>query len=282
MSADSINKVEEAVAWIRSRGPVEPVVGVVLGSGLGPLVAVLDADFECSTAEIPHWPKSTVQGHAGRLRYGRMGGVPIVMLEGRVHGYEGYGLDEVVFPVRILARLGIRSLILTNSAGGVNRSFQPGDLMLIEDHLNLIGGSPLRGPNIESWGPRFPDMSSVYDIGLRECALDFANLREVELRRGVYAAMAGPQYETPAEVRMLERLGADAVGMSTVPEAIAARHMGVLVLGFSVISNLAAGISPTPLCHEEVVECGRRVGAMFSDYLAGLLPRVAQQGGTRP
>ncbi|MCA9322190.1 MAG: purine-nucleoside phosphorylase [Planctomycetes bacterium] len=271
---DRESKVEAARLWLQERCALEPRVGVVLGSGLAPLVEVLEPEFEVATAEIPHWPQSTVEGHAGRLLIGHLAGVPAVMLQGRVHAYEGYDLAQVVLPVRIMARLGIRLLLLTNAAGGIHPEFRPGDVMLIEDHLNLQGQSPLRGPNVAAWGPRFPDMGAVYDPKLRKIAGELASLKEIELQRGVYASVPGPQYETPAEIRMLATLGADAVGMSTVPEATAARHMGVAVLGFSVITNLAAGIGDEALSHAEVIETGKQVGARFSDYLMALLPKL--------
>ncbi len=273
---DTRGQVEEAVAFIRGRSDKQVRIGLVLGSGLSPLVeALADAD-KFPTQDIPHWPRSTVEGHKGEILLGTLAGVSVAVLKGRVHAYEGYDLGEVTFPVRVLARLGIRALVLTNAAGGINKDFGAGDLMIIADHLNLQCASPLRGPNVKEWGPRFPDMSEVYDAKLRTLAKELALLQEIEVHEGVYASMPGPQYETPAEVRMLKILGADAVGMSTVPEAIVARHMSLKVLGFSVISNLAAGIADHPLSHEEVMEAGARMGPMFSAYLQSLLPRIDQ------
>lgn len=275
LMSDHEKVIADAVAWLDShRGDIHPRVGLVLGSGLDPLIDVVDIASECSTTDIPGYPASTVEGHAGRLVFGRLAGREVVVLRGRVHGYEGYGLQQVTMPVRLLAGLAIDTLILTNAAGGLHAEWSPGDVMLIEDHLNLQGAGPLEGPNVDAWGPRFPDMSEVWDASLRESAMAAAERAGLELRRGVYAAVRGPQYETPAEVRMIARLGGDAVGMSTVPEAIVARHMGVRLLGFSVISNLAAGISPTPLDHAEVVEAGRKTGprlaGLIRDIVGGL------------
>ncbi len=273
---DMRNEVEEAVAFIRSRSDKQVRIGLVLGSGLSPLVEALDDADKFPTQDIPHWPRSTVEGHKGEILLGTLAGVSVAVLKGRVHAYEGYDLGEVTFPIRVLGRLGIRALVLTNAAGGINKAFSAGDLMIIADHLNLQCASPLRGPNVNEWGPRFPDMSEVYDPKLRALAKELALLQEIEVHEGVYASMPGPQYETPAEVRMLKTLGADAVGMSTVPEAIVARHMNLEILGFSVISNLAAGIADHPLSHEEVMEAGARMGPMFSAYLQSLLPRIDQ------
>jgi purine-nucleoside phosphorylase len=271
--SDARAKVQAALAGVRRRCDFAPTIGVVLGSGLGPLAELVRPVADISTADIPNFPRSTVAGHEGRLILGTLERCPVVILKGRVHGYEGYDVEDVVLPVRLMAALGARGLVLTNAAGGVNRSFRAGDVMVIEDHINLQGQSPLRGPNVAEWGARFPDMSAVYSPRLRELAQRCAAELGLTLRRGVYASLPGPQYETPAEIRMLATLGADAVGMSTVPEAIAARHMGLEIVGFSVISNLAAGISPVPLSHEEVVAMGAKVGADLSRLVAAMIAR---------
>jgi len=268
------DRVMEAVQFIRINCPLNPQVGVVLGSGLG---GFADAVAEPTTfvyGHIPHFKDVSVAGHAGCLVIGKVGPVQVAVLKGRLHYYEGHDIGEVVFPVRVLAKLGIGSLLLTNAAGGVNREFKPGDLMVIRDHLNLMGVNPLRGMNDERLGPRFPDLSAAYDPEFRKMIL--AALAEAGLgsREGVYAGLGGPSYETPAEIRMLAGLGADAVGMSTVPEAIAARHMGVRLAGISCITNLAAGISARPLSHEEVTEAGARANSDFVRLLIEVIPRL--------
>ena len=267
-------RVELATAFLRERLTSPPAVGIVLGSGLAPLADRLDEVADVATEDIPGYPPSTVVGHAGRFLFGELGGQPVAMLKGRLHAYEGYDLDEVVLPVRIMAGLGVSTLVLTNAAGGIHPDFRTGDVMLIADHLNLHHASPLRGRNVDEWGPRFPDMTEIYDADLRRTTHSIADESGMTLREGIYASVPGPQYETPAEIRMLATLGADAVGMSTVPEAIAARHLGLRVLGLSVISNAAAGISKTPLDHAEVVEAGKRVGEELSSLLVTLLARL--------
>lgn len=268
-------RVEKAADFIGTTVACSPEVAIVLGSGLGALASSVETTMlDLSTQDIPGWPRSTVTGHEGRLIVGTIGKHQVLLLKGRVHAYEGYSLDEVCIPVRVAALLGARSLVLTNSAGGIDPSFNPGDIMLIEDHLNLQGTTPLRGPNVDAWGVRFPDMSEVYDRDLGDVALEAAEALGMKLRRGVYASLTGPVYETPAEVRMLAKIGAQAVGMSTVPEAIVARHMGLRVLGFSVISNAAAGLADQPLSHEEVVETGRQVGDAFTGLVLETLKRI--------
>jgi purine-nucleoside phosphorylase len=271
------DRLDEAVGFVRSRTVHAPRVGVVLGSGLGAFADTLDEPASIPYAEIPHFPASTVEGHGGALVIGRCGAVPVAVMKGRVHFYEGYPLQDVVFPVRMLARLGVRTLLLTNAAGGINTSFAPGDLMVIEDHVNLLG-NPLVGTNDETLGPRFPDMSEAYDRRLRERAVAACAAVGVRCHRGVYVAMTGPSYETPAEIRMARLLGADAVGMSTVPEVIAARHMGLRVAGLSCITNMAAGVSGSPLDHREVLETGRRVTAALLQVLARLVGDAAREG----
>ncbi len=263
-------QAEEARRFLLARLPAAPQVGVVLGSGLEGFAAELEGGVEIPYGEIPHWPPSTVAGHAGRLIGGRLGGRMVAVLAGRCHLYEGYSGRQVVFPARVLGLTGVRALILTNAAGGINLAFGPGQLVLISDHLNLQGASPLAGPADEPFGPRFTDLSEVYSKRLRELAREGGRQLGLELAEGVYAALAGPTYETPAEVRYLRSIGADMVGMSTVPEAVAAAQMGVAVLGISSISNMAAGILPQKISHQEVLEAGRRI----RDTLMALLKKV--------
>jgi len=271
-------QIQETVTAVRARAPAEvkaPRVGIILGSGLGSFADRLSGAVSVPYAELPHFPSSSVPGHAGRLVLGTLRGVPVVAMQGRVHGYEGYSQSQVAFPARVLCALGLRALVVTNAAGAINRALHPGDLMAITDHINLSGGSPLYGPNDDRLGPRFPDMSTTYDVGLLARLLECAQATKIDLRSGVYAILSGPSYETPAEIRMLRVLGADAVGMSTVPEVIAAAHMGVKVAGVSCITNLAAGISPKPLSHAEVAETAGRVTETFSRLLIEFLPVAA-------
>ena len=249
-------------------------VGVVLGSGLGAFAGELEEAVAIPYEEIPGFARSTVKGHAGRLVVGRVGGAAVAAMQGRFHYYEGYSWEEVTFPLRTLGLAGVKSLVLTNAAGGLNNALKQGSLMLICDHLNLMGANPLRGANDDRFGPRFPDLSEVYDRDYQETASHEAHALGVELRRGIYAALSGPSYETPAEIRMLRLLGADAVGMSTVPEAIVARHMGVRVLGLSCITNLAAGVLDRPIDHAEVMETGERVRETFAALLRRVIPKL--------
>jgi purine-nucleoside phosphorylase len=267
----SLERIDEAADFLRARCGAVPTVGVVLGSGLGDFAETLGDAVTFPYAEIPHWPVSSVVGHAGRLVVGTVAGRRVVVLAGRSHFYEGHTLQVVVFPTRVLARLGVRQLILTNAAGGINTSFPPGALMVIDDHINLLGSNPLIGPNDERIGVRFPDMTEVYSRRLRTMADQVGAARGIALTHGVYLAAHGPSYETPAEIRAYRGLGADAVGMSTVPEAIAARHMGVEVLGISCITNMAAGVLPQPLVHDEVMETARRVRDQFVALLEGVI-----------
>jgi purine-nucleoside phosphorylase len=246
----------------------------VLGSGLGDFVSVLSDATSIPYSEIPEWPASAVVGHAGMLVTGTLAGRRVAALSGRAHYYEGHNLRTITFPARVLGLLGVRTLILTNAAGGVNVSFKPGTLMVMDDHINLIGSNPLIGPNEERFGPRFPDMTEVYSRRLRDIADQAAAARGVAIEHGVYAALHGPSYETPAEIRFLRTIGADAVGMSTAPEAIVARHMGMEVLGISCITNPAAGVLPKPLVHDEVMEVARRVRAEFSALLEAVIERL--------
>jgi purine-nucleoside phosphorylase len=247
---------------------------VVLGSGLGDFADTLADAVQVPYRDIPHWPASTVIGHAGKLVVGTVAGRRIVALSGRVHVYEGHGQDTVVFGVRAMARLGVKHLILTNAAGGINVTFGEGALMVIDDHINLTGGNPLIGPNDDRFGTRFPDMTMIYSRRMGTIADQAAEAVGVALAHGVYVAVHGPSYETPAEIRAFRTLGADAVGMSTVPEAIAARHAGLEVLGISCITNMAAGVLPQPLVHDEVMETARRVRGSFIALLEAIIARV--------
>jgi purine-nucleoside phosphorylase len=260
-------KITEAVECIRRGMPFAPQVGVVLGSGLGGLVDAVTTAHTMAYTDIPHFPRPGVSGHAGQLLFARIGPLGVAILQGRAHLYEGHGVDDVVRPVRVLTQLGMRVLFVTNAAGGVNPALTAGELMLITDQLNLQGVNPLTGPNDESIGPRFPDMSALYDPCLRDIALNSARRTGVVLQQGVYAGLPGPAYETPAEIRMLRALGADAVGMSTVQETIAAHHMGVRVGGISVITNQAAGVAAQPLSHADVVACAHSANARLTAVL---------------
>jgi purine-nucleoside phosphorylase len=269
-------RAEHAARTIRARVTIEPRIALVLGSGLGDFGNEFEEAVAIPYQEIPGFPVSTVEGHAGRLVIGKIDNVPVIAMQGRVHFYEGYSLEEVTFPIRTFKLLGIRTLVLTNAAGGVDVQLSQGALMLISDHLNLMGVNPLRGPNDARFGPRFPDMSSVYSQALQHKAIDEAQAMGLQLRRGVYAGLSGPSYETPAEIRLLRGLGADAVGMSTVPEAIVACQMGIEVLGISCITNMAAGLGNEPINHEEVVETGKQVRETFATLLRRLV--VSLQG----
>ena len=282
VSEATFERVEEAADDIRARcrSGAAPAAGglpdtaIVLGSGLGDFADTLLDAIAAPYGDIPHWPASNVVGHAGRLVIGSVRGKRIAALSGRVHYYEGHDLGTVVFATRVMARLGVKRMILTNAAGGVNTGFAQGALMIIDDHINLLGTNPLIGPNDDRFGPRFPDMSEVYSRRLRGIADEVARVRGVEVAHGVYVAVAGPSYETPAEIRAFRTLGADAVGMSTVPEAIAARHLGLEVLGISCITNMAAGVLPQPLVHDEVMETARRVRGSFIALLEGIIERL--------
>lgn len=267
--------VKEAAEYVRARVPKVPELAIVLGSGLGDFAGTLGDAVSLPYSEIPHWPASKVIGHEGRLVVGgAAGGRTIAALSGRSHGYEGHDQKTVTFAVRALGVLGVKVLVLTNAAGGVNTGFSQGALMVIDDHINLTGSNPLVGPNDDRFGVRFPDMSSVYSPRLRAVADESARALGMELPHGIYVALLGPSYETPAEIRFLRTIGADAVGMSTVPEAIAARHMGLEVLGISCITNMAAGVLPQPLNHAEVMETARRVRGQFIGLLNEVVARV--------
>jgi purine-nucleoside phosphorylase len=268
------DEAKEAADAIRSRVAEVPAIGIVLGSGLGDFANSLGSAVTIPYATIPHWPASRVIGHDGKLVVGTSGGRTIAALAGRVHAYEGHDLRTVTFAVRALGLLGVKTLLLTNAAGGVNTGFSQGALMVIDDHINLMGGNPLVGENDERFGARFPDMSEVYSSRLRGIADQAAARMPLRLAHGVYAGLLGPSYETPAEIRYLRTIGADAVGMSTVPEAIAARHMGMDVLGISCITNMAAGVLPQPLNHAEVMETARRIRGQFVALLEGILEQL--------
>jgi purine-nucleoside phosphorylase len=270
------DKVQEAARFIAGRTPLRPRLGLVLGSGLGAFADALTDATPIPYKDIPHFPVSTAVGHAGRLVVGRCRAVPVAVMQGRVHSYEGYSMREVVFPVRTLALFGAQSLVFTNAAGGINRRLRECGLMLIRDHLNLQGANPLEGPNDERFGPRFPDMTEAYSKEFLAIARKVARRLKLRLFEGVYAALRGPSYETPSEIKMLARLGADAVGMSTVPEVIAVNHMGRRALGISCVTNMAAGISKKKINHEEVLEAGRRVERQFTAFLEALLPELAK------
>jgi len=273
---DLLTRLDEAVAVVRARAALQPAIGVVLGSGLGAFADGLDDAVVIPFDEIPHLSASTVEGHAGALVVGSVEGVPLAVLKGRVHFYEGRSLEEVVFPVRVLGRLGVRTLCLTNAAGAINPTFQAGELMILRDHINLLG-NPLVGPNESELGPRFPDMSCAYDPQLRRIAQRAAAAAGATAHEGVYVAFTGPSYETPAEIRMARTLGADAVGMSTVPEVLAARHMGMRVLALSCLTNLAAGASEEPLDHREVLLVGERVRSTLIEILTRVVTEASEE-----
>jgi purine-nucleoside phosphorylase len=265
-----------AADFIQSRITVQPRVAVVLGSGLGAFADTLDNASTVSYAEIPGWPQSTAVGHAGKFVAGLAGGVPVAVLAGRAHLYEGYSVSDAVFGIRALYMLGIEAVVLTNAAGGVNKDYKPGDLVLISDHINLLGQNPLTGPNDDSVGPRFPDMSEAYSKKLREMAKETGKAMGLTLQEGIYAAVPGPSYETPAEIRYLRTIGADLVGMSTVPETIAANHAGIKVLGISCVTNHAAGVIEGKLDHKEVLEVGERMKGTLIELLRKVIPGLTQ------
>ena len=263
---------DPAAEFIQSRTPLRPAVAVVLGSGLGGFADALENPTVIRYGDIPGWPASTAVGHAGKLSIGTVDGLPVAVLAGRAHLYEGYPARQVVYGVRALYECGIESIVLTNASGGVNPAFGPGTLVLISDHINLMGTNPLLGPNDDSLGPRFPDMSEAYSKRFREVARAAGKETGLELPEGVYAGLTGPSYETPAEIRCLRAIGADLVGMSTVLEAIAANHMGMKVLGISCVTNFAAGVVDRKLDHKEVLEVGAAAQGKMTDLLRRVLP----------
>jgi purine-nucleoside phosphorylase len=274
-SSTLYERAQEAARLIRTHTGAEVPVAIVLGSGLGAFAQDLTDATEIPYDQIPGFARATVEGHAGRLVIGKAGEITIAAMQGRFHFYEGYSLEEVTFPVRVLKLLGVRTLVLTNAAGTLNTEVTPGSLMVISDHLNLLGDNPLRGKNDDRFGPRFPDLTSVYARRLQDIVIDEANAMGLEVRRGIYAALSGPSYETPAEIHMARTLGADVVGMSTVPEAIVARHMDMQVVGISCITNLAAGVSDQPIDHSQVMAIGERVRGSFTELLKRVIPRIA-------
>lgn len=277
MTPDMFTRAESAATFILSQTKLRPQIGLVLGSGLGSFGDDLTGAVAIPYAQIPTFPRSTAIGHAGQLIVGKSGDIPVAVMQGRVHLYEGYPAAEVAFPTRVFSRMGVRALILTNAAGGINVEYGQGALVVVRDHVNLQGQNPLTGANDERLGPRFPDMSYTYSKRYREIALEEARRLSIPPREGVYAALAGPSYETPAEIHYLRTIGADLVGMSTVPEAIAARHMGMEVLAISCVTNMAAGLLDKPLVHDEVLEVGRRVMGQFIALLRAVLPRIAEE-----
>ncbi|MFS8652559.1 MAG: purine-nucleoside phosphorylase [Caldibacillus sp.] len=265
----------EAKAFIEAKTDQKPTVGLVLGSGLGVMADQIENAVIIPYDEIPYFARSKAEGHANQLVIGQLSGVTVAAMKGRFHFYEGFTLDEVTFPIRVMKALGIETVILTNAAGAVNTDFSPGDLMLISDHINLTGRNPLIGPNNDELGPRFPDSTNIYTKELQELALDVAKSLNIPLKRGVYAWWTGPSYETPAEVRMIRILGGDACGMSTVPESIVASHGGMKVLGISCLTNMAAGILDTPLSHDEVIAVAEKVKDRFIQLIKGILEKLA-------
>lgn len=271
---DLLEKINEATQYIKSKINVSPEIGLILGSGLGELSKDIVADIKIQYSDIPNFPISTVKGHEGSLIIGKLSGKNIVAMNGRFHYYEGYDLKQVTFPIRVMKELGIKVLIITNAAGGINRNLSPGDLMIIEDHINFAFNNPLIGKNYDELGPRFPDMSHAYDEYLINMAIDIAKKNNIDIKKGTYVWMTGPQYETPAEVRLVSFLGGDAVGMSTVPEVITAVHGGIKVLGISCITNMAAGILPQPLNHSEVIETANLVKNKFSYLVKEIIKNI--------
>ena len=269
-------KLRTATQELQKKVEAVPKVGLVLGSGLGAFVQNIEDQTIVPYSEIPYFKETTVEGHQGRLIMGKIHGVQVAVLQGRLHAYEGYPMEEIVFPVRVLATLGIESLILTNASGGINENYRAGDLVLIEDHINLMGKNPLVGPNIAELGPRFPDLTHAYDLGLRELLLAAAKDLNYDLKTGVYCSLLGPTYETPAEIRMLRTIGADMVGMSTVPESIAANHLGIKVCGLSCVTNLAAGMTNNKLNHDEVKDEAKKVMTTFSTLLTTAIKKIGE------
>ena len=276
MTDTLFDKSTAAADYLLVRTQLRPRIAIVLGSGLGAFANQLDNPVAISFADIPHFPQSTVPGHSGRLVFGTISNIPVAVMQGRVHAYEGYSSDEVTFPIRVLGRMGITQAILTNAAGGINPAFKQGQLVLLADHINLIGRNPVSGANDDRFGPRFFDMSEAYSARLRSFAHQAADAMKFRLDEGVYLSVLGPSFETPAEIRAFATLGADLIGMSTVQETIVARHMGIEVLGISCVTNMASGIQKEPLSHEEVMETGRAVEARLADLLTRVVPLMAQ------
>lgn len=277
--SNAFETLAQCLAEVRKRTDFVPEIAIALGSGLGSFAGRMKAVSSVSYKELDGFPVSTVQGHEGRFVFAWISGVPAVLMQGRVHYYEGYSMEQTVMPIRLMGLLGARTLLLTNAAGGIGPDLSPGDLMMITGHIASFMPSPLRGENIGEHGPRFPDMSAVYDIGLQKAIKRTADKLDIPLKKGVYLQVPGPQYETPEEIRMYRLFGADAVGMSTAAEAMAARHMGMRVCGISCVTNMAAGISGSPLSHEEVQETANKVSARFSRLITGLAPVLTEGAG---
>ena len=270
------SRAERATKFILAKTKLRPEIALVLGSGLGAFADEFGRAVKIPYAKIPNFPRSTAIGHAGQLVLGAVDGVAVAAMQGRVHLYEGYSVKDVAFPIRVFARMGVKAVILTNAAGGINREYSQGCLVVVRDHINLQGVNPLAGPNDERFGPRFPDMTRAYDRAFSEFTVEEGKRLGIAIQEGVYAALAGPSYETPAEIRYLRTIGADLVGMSTVPEVLAARHSGLRVLGISCVTNMAAGILDQPLNHEEVLATGERVKAQFIALLRAVISRIAE------
>lgn len=266
-----LGKMKEVAGYIQGKIGGRPQIGIILGSGLGPLVNALDHPVELDYSDIPGFPQTTVAGHAGKLVYGTLGGKNVLVMKGRFHLYEGYDISQVVFHIRVFKLLGIDNLLVTNAAGGINLGFKPGDLMLIADHIGFFAPSPLRGQNLDEFGTRFPDMCNAYNNDLLQIAKKAAGEEGINLKEGVYAFFQGPMFETPAEIRALRVLGADAVGMSTVPEVITAKHSGMKIMGISCITNMAAGVLGQPLNHEEVMETAKKVEKKFTSLVGRII-----------
>ena len=279
---DQFALADSAAQLIRARTPLRPEIGLILGSGLGAFADSLTDATRVPYADIPAFPRSTAIGHAGQMVLGNAGNIPVAAMQGRAHLYEGYSAQEVTFPIRVFGRMGIRAVILTNAAGGINLGYSQGALVLIRDHINLQGSNPLVGPNDDRFGVRFPDMSQAYARDYRQIAREEAGKLRIPLHEGVYAGLLGPSYETPAEIEYLRRIGADLVGMSTVAEVIAARHLDIKVLAISCVTNMAAGILDQSLSHAEVMETGERVKTIFEALLRAVLPRMAQDVSHNP
>lgn len=271
---DTVHKITETVAYIKNSSNVKPKIGIILGSGLGHFVQHMNIECSFPFHSLPNFIPPTVEGHSGNLILGDLDGVPLVVLQGRLHYYEGHDMNTVVFPTRVMAALGIETLVVTNSAGGYGDGMNAGDFMIIEDHINMMGTNPLMGPNIKALGPRFPDMTQAYDKELIATAEKTFRAQKVFFHKGIYIGVTGPTYETPAEIRMFKALGGKAVGMSTVPEVIAANHMGLRVSAISCITNLAAGITANKLTHDEVTETAKRVEKSFCDFLKEFLTKI--------
>jgi len=279
---DQFALADSAAQLIRARTPLRPEIGLILGSGLGAFADSLTDATRVPYADIPTFPRSTAIGHAGQMVLGNAGNIPVAAMQGRAHLYEGYSAQEVTFPIRVFGRMAIRAVILTNAAGGINLGYSQGALVLIRDHINLQGSNPLVGPNDDRFGVRFPDMSQAYARDYRQIAREEAGKLRIPLHEGVYAGLLGPSYETPAEIEYLRRIGADLVGMSTVAEVIAARHLDIKVLAISCVTNMAAGILDQSLSHAEVMETGERVKTIFEALLRAVLPRMAQDVSHNP